>query len=116
MNVSSMILLVQLKTFDFQANLGHIQGLDDKLRLSLKTSPNQSSGGKLFQCDQCDFVTESQRGLKVHVGKSHKSSDLPQQEKSRDSEKTAKHLEASPLKDFREELPNEFIKQNVPNP
>ena len=73
-------------------------------------SPNQSSGGKLFQCDQCDFVTESQRGLKVHVGRSHKSSELPQQEKSRDSEKTARHLEASPLKDFREELPNEFTK------
>ena len=66
-----------------------------------------SFGEKLFQCDQCDFATESQRGLKVHVGKSHKSFELPQQEKVRDSDKTVKHLEASPLKDIREELPNE---------
>ena len=69
-----------------------------------------SFGEKLFQCDQCDFATESQRGLKVHVGKSHKSSELPQQEKVRDSDKTVKHLEASPLKDIREELPNKLNK------
>ena len=70
-------------------------------------SPSQSSVGKLYPCDQCDFATESQRGLKVHVGRSHKSLELPQQEKVRDFDKTAKHLEASPLKDIREELPKE---------
>ena len=59
-------------------------------------SPSQSSVGKLYPCDQCDFATESQRGLKVHVGRSHKSLELPQQEKVRDSDKTVKHLEASP--------------------
>ena len=40
------------------------------------SSPAQSSGPKekQFQCDQCDFSSESQRGLKVHVGRSHKKS------------------------------------------
>ena len=39
------------------------------------SSPAQSSGPeeKQFQCDQCDFSSESQRGLKVHVGRSHKN-------------------------------------------
>ena len=27
---------------------------------------------KQFNCDQCDFASDSQRGLKVHVSKSHK--------------------------------------------
>ena len=37
-------------------------------------SSNQSPGRKekLVKCDQCDFSSASQRGLKVHVGRSHK--------------------------------------------
>ena len=40
----------------------------------LPPPPDQSLGprGKLFNCDQCDFSSDSQRGLKVHVGRSHK--------------------------------------------
>ena len=37
-------------------------------------SHDQSPGlkKKLFQCHQCDFSSDSQRGLKVHAGRSHK--------------------------------------------
>ena len=31
---------------------------------------------KQFKCDQCDFGSDSQRGLKVHVGRSHKNPEV----------------------------------------
>ena len=31
---------------------------------------------KQFKCDQCDFGSDTQRGLKVHVGRSHKESEV----------------------------------------
>ena len=31
---------------------------------------------KQFKCDQCDFGSDSQRGLKVHVGRSHKETEV----------------------------------------
>ena len=38
---------------------------------------NQSAGAnKKFKCDQCDFTSDSQRGLKVHVGRSHKNPEV----------------------------------------
>ena len=27
-------------------------------------------------CDRCDFVSDTQRGLKVHMGKSHKNAEV----------------------------------------
>ena len=36
----------------------------------------QSTGTKKFKCEQCDFNSESQRGLKVHIGKSHKNPEV----------------------------------------
>ena len=36
----------------------------------------QSSGGKQFKCDQCKFESDSQRGLRVHIGRSHKEQQL----------------------------------------
>ena len=38
----------------------------------------QSSGGKQFKCDQCKFESDSQRGLRVHIGRSHKEQQLPE--------------------------------------
>ena len=35
-----------------------------------------STSGKQFKCDQCDFASDSQRGLKVHVGRSHKDPEV----------------------------------------
>ena len=52
------------------------------------SSPAQSSGQvkeKQFQCDQCDFSSESQRGLKVHVGRSHKNPEILREELVEDS-------------------------------
>ena len=36
----------------------------------------QVTSEKRFKCDQCDFASDSQRGLKVHVGRSHKETEV----------------------------------------
>ena len=36
------------------------------------SNPEQISDGKKVQCEQCDFPTNSQRGLKVQIGRAHK--------------------------------------------
>ena len=33
-------------------------------------------GRERFNCDQCDFETESQCGLKVHIGRIHKDPEV----------------------------------------
>ena len=38
--------------------------------------PAKSSSGSKFECDRCDFVSDTQRGLKVHTGKSHKNAEV----------------------------------------
>ena len=47
---------------------------------SSTSQPSQSPGRneKQFKCDQCDFSSESQRGLKVHMGRRHKDLQLPE--------------------------------------
>ena len=43
------------------------------------TSPSPSTkvtSEKQFHCDQCDFASDSQCGLKVHVGRSHKETEV----------------------------------------
>ena len=57
-----------------------------------------------FKCDQCENVFHSENGLKIHKGKVHKSSILPQPEVLRDTAELAKPLEVSPLKEVREDL------------
>ena len=37
---------------------------------------DQSTDVKKFKCDHCDFTSDSQRGLKVHVGRSHKNPEV----------------------------------------
>ena len=36
------------------------------------SNPEQISDAKKVQCEQCDFSTNSQRGLKVHIRRAHK--------------------------------------------
>ena len=36
------------------------------------SNPEQISDAKKVQCEQCDFSTNSQRGLKVHIGRAQK--------------------------------------------
>ena len=38
--------------------------------------PAKSSSGSKFECDRCDFVSDTQHGLKVHMGKSHKNTEV----------------------------------------
>ena len=43
---------------------------------SSTTPPNKVANDKQFKCDQCDFGSDSQRGLKVHVRRSHKETEV----------------------------------------
>ena len=46
---------------------------------SASPSPIQSAEvGKPFKCDQCNFSSDSKRGLKVHIGRAHKDQQLPE--------------------------------------
>ena len=38
--------------------------------------PAKSPSRSQFECDQCDFASDTQRGLKVHMGKSHKKTEV----------------------------------------
>ena len=49
-------------------------------RLMEEHAAASSSVRKKFKCDQCDFETESQRGLKVHIGRSHKNPEVLREE------------------------------------
>ena len=57
-----------------------------------------------FKCDQCENIFHSENGLKIHKGKVHKSSILPQPEVLRDNAEFREPLEVSPLKELREDL------------
>ena len=63
---------------------------------------------QVLKCDQCDYVGASEKGLKQHMRMKHKTSGAPpQQEELRDSANAVKPLEASPVKEIREEQPIE---------
>ena len=56
---------------------------------------------KTFKCSQCDNDFKSENGLKIHIGKAHKSSD-PSTEKLRDAIVPAlKPLVISPIRETR---------------
>ena len=38
--------------------------------------PAKSPSSSQFECDRCDFASDTQRGLKVHMGKSHKNTEV----------------------------------------
>ena len=51
----------------------------------LTTGASQLTAGSLcsgskFECDRCDFVSDTQHGLKVPMGKSHKNAEVLQDE------------------------------------
>ena len=49
-------------------------------RLMEEHAAASSPEKKKFKCDQCDFKSESQRGLKVHIGRSHKEPEALREE------------------------------------
>ena len=62
-------------------------------------------GGDTFKCDICGNAFKSENGLRIHKGKSHKGSELPQCEKIRDTD-IELSLNVSPVKYVREEVTN----------
>ena len=67
---------------------------------SASASPTQSTDvGKPFKCDQCDFSSDSKRGLKVHIGKAHKMLASPEKMRAPPS---GSSLAVSPLKELKE--------------
>ena len=70
-------------------------------------SHTQSSGRKKFKCDQCRFDSDSQRGMKVHMRRSHKKV-VDGMEVLRKPEECSASPSASPLLDAsREEVREE---------
>ena len=69
---------------------------------TISTSATQSPGVKemQFRCDQCSFSSKSKRGLKVHIGKSHKDIQMPEDLRGRELENS---LNISELSQNREE-------------
>ena len=55
---------------------------------------------KTFKCSQCDNDFKSENGLKIHIGKAHKSSDPPT-EKLRGAILPLKPLVISPIRETR---------------
>ena len=72
-----------------------------------KVSENLDPEGPIFKCDHCETTFKSEKGLKIHVGKSHKtnSSSTPEKERGSSPEKELL-LNLTPTRESREELNN----------
>lgn len=72
-----------------------------------------------FKCEQCEMKFNSEKGLKIHVGKTHKSIGLQTPEKERTSDSLVElSLKKSPILGSREELceVSPEKSEEVPNP
>ena len=67
-------------------------------------------GDDAFQCDICGNSFSSDKGLRIHKGRSHKSQELLQPEQMR-SQDFVNSKNVSPLKDVREEVTNTQVFQ-----
>ena len=50
---------------------------------------------KPFMCDQCNFSSDSKRGLKVHIGKAHREPEVLQEDPCQDNSVSADHSKAT---------------------
>ena len=50
---------------------------------------------KPFKCDQCNFSSDSKRGLKVHIGKAHRGPEEIQEDPCQDNSVSADHSKAN---------------------
>ena len=50
---------------------------------------------KPFKCDQCNFSSDSKRGLKVHIGKAHRGPEELQGDPCQDNSVSADHSKAT---------------------
>ena len=59
--------------------------LMEKHAASSPAPPTKVTSEKHFRCDQCEFASDSQRGLKVHIGRSHKETEVLRAEEHEES-------------------------------
>ena len=77
-----------LKNKDFE-----IATLKTKLDLDVITDSKSSEETPiLYSCDQCDFTTESEKGLKIHMGKMHEVTCTSCREKLAGEAKLKSHM------------------------
>ena len=80
---------------------------------TVKVSENLGSESSSFKCDHCEAIFKSEKGLRIHVGKSHKtySSSTPEKERVSSPEKELL-LNLTPAREFREELNNADVEES----
>ena len=64
------------------------------------TTDSESDNSISFQCDKCDFVSNSKHGVKVHKGTKHKETQQPEQFRA---ESLDSSIILTPIKELREE-------------
>ena len=74
---------------------------------TVKVSENLDPESPTFKCDHCEAKFKSEKGLRIHVGKSHKniSSSTPEKERVPSQEKEL-FLNLTPARESGEELNN----------
>ena len=58
---------------------------------------------KLFKCTECELCFKTDKGLKIHIGKTHKSETISTPEKERGTSSRDMSLALSPIQGSREE-------------
>ena len=65
---------------------------------------------KPFKCDQCNFSSDSKRGLKVHIGKAHRGPEELQGDPCQDNSVSADHSKATA--DGKEDIKKDKTRHN----
>ena len=65
---------------------------------------------KPFKCDQCNFSSDSKRGLKVHIGKAHREPEELQGDSCQDNSVSADHSKATT--DGKEDIKKDKTRHN----
>ena len=79
---------------------------------TVKVSETLDDKSPTFKCDHCEAEFKSEKGLNIHVGKSHKtnSSATPEKERGSSPEKELL-INLTPTKEVRDELNNTYLKE-----
>ena len=79
---------------------------------TVKVSENDNPEYPSFKCDHCDATFKSEKGLNIHIGKSHKthSSSTPEKERGFSPDKELSII-LTPVKETREEPNNSDLKE-----
>ena len=82
------------------------------------SNPEQISDGKKVHCEQCDFSTNLQRGLKVHIGRAHKLIEPEVLREDHEVSLNTSNLDAKREDDVQarsdaEEEPEEQVKRDI---